>query len=257
MNAAYQAGQSSSRSPVRFSCSPCAVSARLSARASWSTEVNVAPSASTRPGSRLVISCSCQTFPSGSRNSANDAYVRRSGSGPFARTLSVKRLYPPVASWKTPASTPCAARSCVRGLDVGHDEQVDGRPRCSRREPGAELDRAPRTRRVALDDPEVAGSEVGVEPPSEVLVEGLRGVDVRNGDDGGLERQVDVHDARIGRRVAGDLGGAHGHVSSWCRRPKVAPLRDQVKPDDVDHGRGPPHAFRGYPVQVTQLSCAA
>ena len=58
-------------------------------------------------------------------------------------------------------------------------------------EPGAELDRAAGTGRVELDDPEVAAAEVGVEPPAEALVELLRPVDIRDGDDDGLELHVD------------------------------------------------------------------
>ena len=49
MYSAYQLGQSASRLPVRFSCSPCAASARRSALASSVGEVNVVTSASTRP----------------------------------------------------------------------------------------------------------------------------------------------------------------------------------------------------------------
>jgi hypothetical protein len=52
MYSAHQLVQSASRLPVRFSCSPCAASARRSALASSVGEVNVVTSASTRPGRR-------------------------------------------------------------------------------------------------------------------------------------------------------------------------------------------------------------
>ena len=61
---------------------PCPVSSRarrvrprrVRARCrSSSAELKVAVVASMRPGSRLVISCSCQRLPSGSVNSRNDA----------------------------------------------------------------------------------------------------------------------------------------------------------------------------------------
>src|SRR5512132_3388954 len=71
MYSAYQSGQSASRWPIRFSCSPCAASARRSAAASSVDEVNVV-SASTRPGNRTVTSWSSQPLPSGSLNEANE-----------------------------------------------------------------------------------------------------------------------------------------------------------------------------------------
>src|SRR6185503_12629927 len=70
MYAAYQLGQSASRSPVRFSCSPCAASARRSALARSLTELYAVSAASTRPGNRVVTSCSSQPLPSGSVNVA-------------------------------------------------------------------------------------------------------------------------------------------------------------------------------------------
>ena len=56
MQSAYHVGQSASCWPVRFSCSQCAAAARRSAPASSVGEVNVATSASTRPGARPVTS---------------------------------------------------------------------------------------------------------------------------------------------------------------------------------------------------------
>src|SRR5512132_1083968 len=68
MYSAYQSGQPASRWPIRFSCSPCAASARRSALASSVDEVNVVTSASTRPGNRTVTSWSSQPLSSGSLN---------------------------------------------------------------------------------------------------------------------------------------------------------------------------------------------
>ena len=72
MYAAYQVGQSASRSPVRFSCSPWAASARRIALARSLAEPNAVSVASTRPGSRVVISCSSQLLPSGSLKVAKE-----------------------------------------------------------------------------------------------------------------------------------------------------------------------------------------
>ena len=70
MYAAYQAGQSASLCPVRFSCSPCPASARRSALARSLVEPNVVAVESMRPGNRVVISWSTQPLPSGSLNPA-------------------------------------------------------------------------------------------------------------------------------------------------------------------------------------------
>jgi hypothetical protein len=75
MYAAYQAGQSASRWPRRFSCSPCAASARRSALAKSAVDANAVSAASIRPGSRVVTSCSNQLLPSGSLKVANEPYV--------------------------------------------------------------------------------------------------------------------------------------------------------------------------------------
>src|SRR6187401_278244 len=73
MYAAYQSGQFASRwPPVRFSCSPCAASARRSAAARSSPDEKEIVPLSTRPGKRSVISCSSQLLPSGSLNDARD-----------------------------------------------------------------------------------------------------------------------------------------------------------------------------------------
>src|SRR6266480_2988015 len=72
MYLAYQSGQFASLSPVRFSCSPWAASARRSALDSSLTELKVVAAESIRPGRRVVISWSSQRFPSGSSNEANE-----------------------------------------------------------------------------------------------------------------------------------------------------------------------------------------
>jgi len=58
MYAAYQSGQFSSYSPVRFSCSPWAAATRRSAVARSSTDAYDVSPVSMRPGSRVVTSCS-------------------------------------------------------------------------------------------------------------------------------------------------------------------------------------------------------
>ena len=72
MYAAYQQGQSAFRSPVRFSCWPCASSARRSALRQVAHRPVRGRHRPTRPGSRVVISCSSQPLPSGSLNDTND-----------------------------------------------------------------------------------------------------------------------------------------------------------------------------------------
>ncbi len=69
MYSAYQSGQFSSGWPVRFSCWPCAAAARRSAcDRSYADAYVVSPA--TRPGNRVVTSCSSQLLPSGSLNVA-------------------------------------------------------------------------------------------------------------------------------------------------------------------------------------------
>src|SRR4029077_19545193 len=69
---AYQSAQFASRSPVSFSCSPWAASARRSPLARSLDEPNVVAAESIRPGRRLLISWSSQPFSSGSVNDANE-----------------------------------------------------------------------------------------------------------------------------------------------------------------------------------------
>src|SRR5215470_8810779 len=72
MYAAYQSGQLASRLPVRFSCSPCAPSARRSALARSTVDANAVSAVSIRPGNRVVTSCSSQRLPSGSLKVTKD-----------------------------------------------------------------------------------------------------------------------------------------------------------------------------------------
>ena len=72
MYAAYQSGQFSSRTPVRFSCSPWAFSARRNALARSLVEPNEIAPRSIRPGRRVVICCSSHSVPSRSRNDRKD-----------------------------------------------------------------------------------------------------------------------------------------------------------------------------------------
>jgi hypothetical protein len=57
---------------MRFSCSPCAVAARIIAAARSLAEPNEVVAGSTRPGSRVVTSWNSQLFPSGSLKETND-----------------------------------------------------------------------------------------------------------------------------------------------------------------------------------------
>src|SRR4029453_7839502 len=57
MYLAYQSGQFASLSPVRFSCSPCAASARRSAPDTSLTKLNVVAAEPIRPGRGVLISC--------------------------------------------------------------------------------------------------------------------------------------------------------------------------------------------------------
>jgi hypothetical protein len=71
---------------------------------------------------------------------------------------------------------------------------------------------------VKLDQAEiVAGEAVEVEPPSDPLVELLRAVDIRNGDDDDLELHVNSRDARLRGFVDLDFIGHICHVLSSLR----------------------------------------
>ena len=69
---AYQSGQFGSACPVSSSCLPCAAAARRSAAARPATESNTASGDVSRPGSRVLISCTYQLFPSGSLNDTHE-----------------------------------------------------------------------------------------------------------------------------------------------------------------------------------------
>ena len=73
MYAAYQSDQFGSATPVRFSCSPCAASARRIALARSPADAKDVDLESIRPGNRVVIYCSSQPLPSGSLKVANEA----------------------------------------------------------------------------------------------------------------------------------------------------------------------------------------
>ena len=79
------------------------------------------------------------------------------------------------------------------GVDVGNDQvQALGGAGCRRGDVLAEDDRGRRAGRRELDDAEVvAGGEVGVEPPAEILVELLGAIDFRNRDHGDLKLHVE------------------------------------------------------------------
>ena len=135
-------------------------------------ELNVVSSASTRPGSRAVISCSSQPLPSGIAERGERAVAavigRRPGDAAVGRRAGTERPARPRGTPRS-TSTPRADERGARRLDVG-DDQVQPLRRAGRgrRHARAELDRAARARRRELDDAEVvAGGDVGVEPPPE------------------------------------------------------------------------------------------
>jgi hypothetical protein len=99
----------------------------------------------------------------------------------------------------------------VRSLDVGNDEEQRlGGTWCYRREVGAELDRAARTRRGELDQTEFVGSPVGVKAPPQSSIELLSAINIRDGDDDYLKPHVDAPGLGGPSGVAAAvLGGAH------------------------------------------------
>jgi hypothetical protein len=114
------------------------------------------------------------------------------------------------------ADVDAVRRELVVGrLDV-RDHQVEalGRARLGSGDVGAELDRRRRTRSGELHDPEaVVEGEVGVEPPAEVGVEGLRPVHVRDGYDNGLQLQVGDRGGAVGDGAGPYFSGAHVRFS--------------------------------------------
>ena len=71
MYSAYQSGQLGSAFPIRASCFPCAVAARIIASERSFTDAYVV-SPAIRPGSRDVTSCSTHPLPSGSLKEAKE-----------------------------------------------------------------------------------------------------------------------------------------------------------------------------------------
>jgi hypothetical protein len=90
------------------------------------------------------------------------------------------------------------------GVHVVHGEdQAVRRAGLGRRDALAEDDRGVRVVRRQLHDPPiVAGREVGVEPPAELLVERLRAVDVGNAEHHDFELHVDRFDVFGGHKVS-------------------------------------------------------
>ena len=103
----------------------------------------------------------------------------------------------------------------ARRLNV-RDDQVEALRRTGRRRRNvlAEDDRASRTRRGELDHPKVfAVVVVGVEPPSQLGVELLGAVYIRNGNDNDLEFHVECRGLGVtGRFVRNNCRGAHGSL---------------------------------------------
>ena len=124
-----------------------------------------------------MISWSSQPLPSGSLNDAYVKYERPSTRSPGAAFVHL-------------ADVDAAADEIVPGgVDVFDREyQPVSGPGLSRREALAEVDRALRVGRRELHPPEVvAGGKVGVQPPSEALVEALRPIDIGDGQRHDLE----------------------------------------------------------------------
>jgi hypothetical protein len=93
---------------------------------------------------------------------------------------------------------PVGGELVARSLDVRDDQvQALGQARRGRCDVRAELDRATGPRRRKLDDPKaVIEAKIGVEPPTELPIELLGAVDIRNRDDDRFELHVDSRDAR-------------------------------------------------------------
>ena len=72
--------------------------------------------------------------------------------------------------------------------------------------------------------------EVRVQPPPETFVERLGAVDVRDGDDDGLELHVDLPDAGVGGRVGAGFRGAHDCLPRGRGARKFARQQQPVNP---------------------------
>ena len=156
-------------------------------------------------------------FPSGSLNVANEPYVARSEIGPGDPVGAVLfELRAGRAGMEHLGGLDAEARELVvRDLDVVHDQVQTARG--AGRGVGdlrAELDRGARAGRRELDDAEaVVEREVGVEPPSEALVERLRAVGVGDGNHDDLELHVGV-------------GAGHWSTSGFDRNENAAAVAE-------------------------------
>ena len=146
---------------------------------------------------------SSQPLPSGSLNDAYAKYERPSiDSKPGPALVHL-------------ADVDVAADEIVvpRGVDVlDREHQPVSGARLGRREALAEVDRALRVGRRELHPPDVvAGAKVGVQPPSEALIEALCLIDIRDGHRHHLELHVDGAHFRDLRRGIGPRATA-AHV---------------------------------------------
>jgi hypothetical protein len=70
-----------------------------------------------------------------------------------------------------------------------------------------------------LDNPEaVIEAKVGVEPPTEPLVELRRSLGVRDGNDDYLQLHIDCRDARVDGVVTANWCRAHGYLLSFMTK---------------------------------------
>jgi hypothetical protein len=132
-----------------------------------------------------------------------------------------------------------AGEELTRRLDVGdnHLQALDG-ARLRLDDALAKRDRAPGVGRRELDRPDALTElEIGVQPPSEALVEALRTIDVGNRDRDDLELHVDRPGLLGGgRRFGAHVSGAHADLRrliAGVKRPArvtfVAPVRSLVR----------------------------
>ena len=113
------------RTPVRFSCSPWAASARRIAFARSQSEANVSPAHRSGRAAGVVISCSSQPLPSGSLNDANGAVAGAVGRRAADATLVAVglELRPRRLGVEGLADVDAAGDELVaRSVDVGDDE---------------------------------------------------------------------------------------------------------------------------------------
>ena len=152
-----------------------------------------------------MTSWSSQPLPSGSLNDASAKYERPGAdSRPGGRCS--KHL----------ADVHAAADEIgPGGVDVlDHQFQTLNGARLGCRDALAEVDRALRARRRELHRPEVvAGGKVGVQPPSEALIEALCPIDIGDGQRHDLELHVDgPHFRDLRRGIGARVGAAHADL---------------------------------------------